>query len=73
MYGVELMIITVGTFGCALASPSPTISAAGLMIFWRVLMVWKPPLFFQFDQTSLTQLPGHRYWGRLPPFFSHYL
>ncbi|KAK1244445.1 hypothetical protein MKX07_003244 [Trichoderma sp. CBMAI-0711] len=38
MYGVELMIITIGTFGCALASPSPTISAAGLMIFWRVMM-----------------------------------
>ncbi|KAM0462058.1 hypothetical protein ACHAO4_001250 [Trichoderma viride] len=38
MYGIELIIITIGTFGCALASPSPTISAAGLLIFWRVLM-----------------------------------
>ncbi|PTB64797.1 inorganic phosphate transporter [Trichoderma citrinoviride] len=38
MYGVELIIITVGTFGCALASPSPTISAAGLLVFWRVMM-----------------------------------
>lgn len=41
MYGIELIIITIGTFGCALASPSPTISAAGLLIFWRVMMVWK--------------------------------
>ncbi|UKZ82589.1 hypothetical protein TrVFT333_010381 [Trichoderma virens FT-333] len=38
MYGIELMIITIGTFGCALASPSPTISAAGLLVFWRVMM-----------------------------------
>ncbi|TFB01245.1 hypothetical protein CCMA1212_006880 [Trichoderma ghanense] len=38
MYGVELIIITIGTFGCALASPSPTISAAGLLVFWRVMM-----------------------------------
>ncbi|KAH6605362.1 hypothetical protein Trco_007069 [Trichoderma cornu-damae] len=38
MYGIELIIIIVGTFGCALASPSPTISAAGLLVFWRVMM-----------------------------------
>ncbi|KAH0523934.1 hypothetical protein TsFJ059_008876 [Trichoderma semiorbis] len=38
MYGIELIIIIIGTFGCALASPSPTISAAGLLVFWRVMM-----------------------------------
>lgn len=41
MYGIELIIIIIGTFGCALASPSPTISAAGLLVFWRVMMVYK--------------------------------
>jgi PHS family inorganic phosphate transporter-like MFS transporter len=39
MYGIELGIIILCTMGCALASSSPAISAAGLLIFWRVMMV----------------------------------
>lgn len=38
MYGVELSIIIWATFSCALVSSSPGISAAGLMLFWRVVM-----------------------------------
>ncbi|KAH8172154.1 sugar transporter domain-containing protein [Sarocladium implicatum] len=38
MYGIELGIIILCTMGCALASSSPAISAAGLLIFWRVMM-----------------------------------
>ncbi|KAK5991350.1 Repressible high-affinity phosphate permease [Cladobotryum mycophilum] len=38
MYGIELVIVIIGTFCCALAAPSPTISASGLLVFWRVLM-----------------------------------
>lgn len=38
MYGVELGIIIWATFSCALVSASPGVSAAGLMIFWRVIM-----------------------------------
>ncbi|POR39609.1 Repressible high-affinity phosphate permease [Tolypocladium paradoxum] len=38
MYGIELAIIIFGTFSCALVSSSPSISASGLLIFWRVLM-----------------------------------
>ncbi|KID75582.1 Repressible high-affinity phosphate permease [Metarhizium brunneum] len=38
MYGVELAIIIFGTFSCALASSSPSIGSAGLLLFWRVLM-----------------------------------
>ncbi|KAG5985429.1 hypothetical protein E4U55_002350 [Claviceps digitariae] len=38
MYGIELAIIIFGTFSCALASPSPSINSAGILIFWRVLM-----------------------------------
>ncbi|KAK2600023.1 hypothetical protein QQS21_005257 [Conoideocrella luteorostrata] len=38
MYGIELAIIIFGTFSCALASSSPAISSASLLIFWRVLM-----------------------------------
>ena len=38
MYGVELGIVLVATLSCALASGSPAISTAGLLIFWRVLM-----------------------------------
>lgn len=39
MYGVELAIIIFGTFSCALVSSSPSISSAGVLIFWRVFMV----------------------------------
>lgn len=39
MYGIELAIIIFGTFSCALVSSSPSVSASGLLIFWRVLMV----------------------------------
>ena len=38
MYGVELGIIILSTFSCALISPSNSISFTGLMIFWRVMM-----------------------------------
>lgn len=38
MYGIELAIIVFATFAQALASPSPAVSIAGLLIFWRVVM-----------------------------------
>ncbi|KAI9152099.1 Repressible high-affinity phosphate permease [Paramyrothecium foliicola] len=38
MYGVELCIIILATFSCALVSASPVISATGLLVFWRVIM-----------------------------------
>ncbi|KAG6201331.1 hypothetical protein E4U10_007735 [Claviceps purpurea] len=38
MYGIELAIIIFGTFSCALASSSPAINSASILIFWRVLM-----------------------------------
>ncbi|KAG5927971.1 hypothetical protein E4U53_002771, partial [Claviceps sorghi] len=38
MYGIELALIIFGTFSCALASSSPSINSAGILIFWRVLM-----------------------------------
>ncbi|PNY24620.1 Repressible high-affinity phosphate permease, partial [Tolypocladium capitatum] len=38
MYGIELVIIIVCTLSCTLVSSSPSISATGLLIFWRVLM-----------------------------------
>jgi PHS family inorganic phosphate transporter-like MFS transporter len=77
MYGIELIIITIGTFGCALASPSPTISAAGLLIFWRVIMVWKrtpfslpfPLSFYPIlsrDDNELTRLQGVGIGGDYP-------
>ena len=39
MYGVELAVIIFATFGCALASPSQSVSSTGLLVFWRVVMV----------------------------------
>lgn len=39
MYGIELIIIMVATLLCALASPSPSMSSTGLLVFWRVMMV----------------------------------
>lgn len=42
MYGIELVIVICGTFCCALAAPSPTISAVGLLAFWRIFIV-RPP------------------------------
>jgi PHS family inorganic phosphate transporter-like MFS transporter len=38
MYGVELGIIILATFSCALSSASPVISGTGLLVFWRVIM-----------------------------------
>jgi PHS family inorganic phosphate transporter-like MFS transporter len=38
MYGLELIVIIVGTLGQALSSPSPAISITGLLVFWRVIM-----------------------------------
>lgn len=78
MYGIELIIITIGTFGCALASPSPTISAAGLLIFWRVLMVWKQSHFslsfypILYGMTTTNAAPGSRYRWRLSTFQRHH-
>lgn len=66
MYGIELIIITIGTFGCALASPSPTISAAGLLVFWRVAMVRLPlpPIVLRRDR--LTRFQGVGIGGDYP-------
>ncbi|KAK8080593.1 Repressible high-affinity phosphate permease [Apiospora hydei] len=38
MYGVELAIIVVATFGCTLVAPSQAMGFTGLMAFWRVMM-----------------------------------
>lgn len=39
MYGVELGIIVIATFGCSLVGPSQAVSFTGIMTFWRVMMV----------------------------------
>ncbi|PFH59955.1 hypothetical protein XA68_11664 [Ophiocordyceps unilateralis] len=38
MYGIELAIIILATFSCALASASPAMGPSALLIMWRVLM-----------------------------------
>ncbi|KAH8980882.1 phosphate permease [Lactarius akahatsu] len=38
MYGVELMIIIVGTFGQAISGHGPTVGIIGALICWRFLM-----------------------------------
>jgi MFS transporter, PHS family, inorganic phosphate transporter len=38
MYGYELLIITLATFGQCISGPSPAISITGLLVFWRVTM-----------------------------------
>ncbi|KAK9479908.1 major facilitator superfamily domain-containing protein [Lipomyces japonicus] len=38
IYGIELMIIILGTLGQALAGRSESLDVIGLIIFWRVLM-----------------------------------
>lgn len=38
MYGIELMIIIVGTIGQAVAGHGPAVSIIGVLIFWRVIM-----------------------------------
>ncbi len=38
MYGVELIIIIIGTFGQAIAGSGPSINVIGPLIFWRVFM-----------------------------------
>lgn len=38
MYGIELAIIVLSTLNCALASPSPSMTSTGLLVFWRVMM-----------------------------------
>ncbi|KAK3939880.1 major facilitator superfamily domain-containing protein [Diplogelasinospora grovesii] len=38
MYGIELGIIVFSTLNCALASPSPSMSSTGLLVFWRAMM-----------------------------------
>lgn len=53
MYGVELAIIIFGTFSCALASSSPSIGSAGLLLFWRVLMVRAHSAIHMSGNTSL--------------------
>ncbi|KAK9447946.1 major facilitator superfamily domain-containing protein [Limtongia smithiae] len=38
VYGIELMIIMVGTLGQAIAGQSPSTDIIGVLIFWRVIM-----------------------------------
>ncbi|KAK9367515.1 major facilitator superfamily domain-containing protein [Lipomyces kononenkoae] len=38
IYGIELMIIIVGTLGQALSGPSQAINIIGILTFWRVIM-----------------------------------
>jgi PHS family inorganic phosphate transporter-like MFS transporter len=38
MYGVELIVIIIGTLAQSLSAPSPAVSIVGLIIFWRVIM-----------------------------------
>jgi len=38
MYGLELMVIIIGTLAQALSAPSPAMSFVGVIIFWRVIM-----------------------------------
>lgn len=38
MYGIDLAIIILATFSCALASASPAMGPSALLIAWRVLM-----------------------------------
>lgn len=38
MYGLELILIIFATLAQSLTSPSPSMSLAGVIIFWRVLM-----------------------------------
>lgn len=40
MYGVELGIIILSTLNCALASASQSMSSTGVLVFWRVMMVF---------------------------------
>ncbi|KAK9234483.1 major facilitator superfamily domain-containing protein [Lipomyces kononenkoae] len=38
IYGIELMIIMIGTLGQALSGPSQAIDIIGILTFWRVIM-----------------------------------
>jgi MFS transporter, PHS family, inorganic phosphate transporter len=38
MYGVELIIIIIGTFGQAISGSGPSVNVIGPLIFWRVFM-----------------------------------
>ena len=38
MYGIELIIIIIGTLGQALTNGSPSCNLIGVIIFWRVFM-----------------------------------
>ncbi|TFY83528.1 hypothetical protein EWM64_g475 [Hericium alpestre] len=38
MYGVELMIIIIATFGQALSGESPAVSIIGVLVVWRFIM-----------------------------------
>ncbi|KAK9464037.1 major facilitator superfamily domain-containing protein [Lipomyces oligophaga] len=38
VYGIELMIIIVGTLGQALSADGPAVNIIGLLVFWRVIM-----------------------------------
>lgn len=38
MYGLELIIILVGTFGQTITGQGPALSFLGPLIFWRVVM-----------------------------------
>jgi len=38
MYGVELIIIIIGTIGQAISGSGPSVNMIGPLIFWRVFM-----------------------------------
>ena len=38
MYGLELFIMLIGTFGQTITGQGPAISFLGPLIFWRVIM-----------------------------------
>ncbi|KAK7204084.1 MFS transporter [Myxozyma melibiosi] len=38
IYGVELLIIMIGTIGQALSAEGPSVNIIGLLVFWRVIM-----------------------------------
>jgi PHS family inorganic phosphate transporter-like MFS transporter len=39
MYGIELMVIMIGTLGQAVAGRAPGVSIYGVLIMWRFIMV----------------------------------
>ena len=42
MYGIELMIIIVGTLAQAVSGSGPALTLLGVLIMWRFIMVRRP-------------------------------